>query len=203
MEYAVHEVFAGLEGEGHNPGQPTVRVRLQGCRVPCKLRAVCDTPLALAINTPNMTLDAVVQTVLRFDTLAIHPFPWVSISGGEPLEQTIEPLLWALQQAGKRIRVETSGQPRRLEGPVDYIRVSPKEPAPRRTQQDWGMELSVVWTGVEKLNEWEQWGQFAMRTLQPLWRPDGTSNVTEVIRLCLERPCWQLSVQTHKWLNIP
>jgi len=42
-----------------------------------------------------------------------------------------------------------------------------------------------------------------MRTLQPLWRLDGTSNVTEVLRICQERPIWQASIQVHKYLGIP
>jgi len=204
MRYRVNEIFAGLEGEGHNPGTPTVRVRLQGCAQECKLRKVCDQQAALDPDAGDeMSLEAVVERVMSFDEGLPYPYPWVSISGGEPLEQVIEPLLWALQARGKRVRVETSGLPRRLEGPVDYIRVSPKEPRPNRTKQDWGLELSVVYTGAEDLPAWERFGSFAMRTLQPLWRPDGTSNAADVIRICQERPIWQLSVQTHKWLGIP
>jgi organic radical activating enzyme len=204
QKYQVAEIFAGLEGEGHNPGTPTVRVRLQGCVQACKLRKVCDQASALPVmGGASMTLDEVVGIVLGFDEGKPYPFPWVSVTGGEPLEQTIEPLLWKLQEFGKRVRVETSGLPRRLEGPVDYIRVSPKEPRPDRTRQDWGLELSVVYTGAEDLPAWERWGNFAMRTLQPLWRADGTSNVAEVIKICQDRPIWQLSVQTHKWLGLP
>jgi hypothetical protein len=58
--------------------------------------------------------------------------------------------------------VETSGLPRRLEGPVDYIRVSPKEPRPERTRQDWGLELSVVYTGAEDSPAWEGWENFCI-----------------------------------------
>src|SRR4051812_2816064 len=124
MLYQVNEIFSGLEGEGHNPGTPTIRVRLQGCNVPCKLRKVCDQPEALASGAGlTMSLTEIVAQVQRLDEAAARPFPWVSVSGGEPLEQPIEPLLWKLQEIGKRVRVETSGQPRRLEGPVDYIRV--------------------------------------------------------------------------------
>lgn len=204
MTYQVNEIFAGLEGEGHNPGTPTVRVRLQGCTQKCKLRKVCDQPEALAVEGEILTLPlgSVMNRVLALDEGRAYPFPWVSISGGEPLEQNIEPLIWALQQVGKRVRVETSGLPRRIEGPVDYIRVSPKERIPERTLQDWGLELSVVYTGGEVLSEWEKWGNFAMRTLQPIWRPDGASNVEQVIQICMERPIWQLSVQTHKWLGL-
>jgi 7-carboxy-7-deazaguanine synthase len=203
MEYRVNEIFAGLEGEGHNPGTPTVRVRMQGCIQACKLRKVCDQEAALRTDGgAEMGLDEVVQRVMAFDECLPYPYPWVSISGGEPLEQVIEPLIWALQERGKRVRLETSGLPRRLEGPVDYIRVSPKEPRPERTKQDWGLELSVVYTGAEDLPAWERWGNFAMRTLQPLWRADGSSNVAEVLRICQERPVWQLSLQVHKYLGI-
>ncbi len=204
MIYRVNEIYSGLEGEGHNPGVPTVRVRLQGCTQACKLRKVCDQQEAL----PNeggleLSLDDVVARVLACDEGLPYPYPWVSISGGEPLEQIIEPLIWELQARGKRVRVETSGLPRRLEGPVDYIRVSPKEARPERTRQDWGLELSVVYTGAEHLPDWERWGNFAMRTLQPMWRPDGSSNLAEVLHLCQTRPIWQASIQVHKYLQIP
>jgi organic radical activating enzyme len=204
MEYRVNEIFSGLEGEGHNPGTPTVRVRLQGCTQACKLRKVCDQEAALAVEGGRvMALEAVVAEVLACDTGLPYPYPWVSISGGEPLEQEIEPLIAAFQAHGKKVRVETSGLPRRLEVPVEYVRVSSKEARPLRTRQDWGQELSLVYTGAEDLPAWETWGDFEYRTLQPMWRPDGGSNVQEVLRLCQERPVWQASIQLHKYLGIP
>lgn len=203
MIYQVYEIFAGIEGEGHMAGTPCVRVRFQGCTQACKLRKVCDQQEALSVTGGReMSLEEVVAAVLAYDTDRSHPVRWTALSGGEPTEQNIEPLAWALQAQGKSVRLETSGLVRRLEGPWDYIRVSPKEPAPQRTKQDWGMELSVVWTGVEDLEAWETWGNFAMRTLQPLWRPDGTSNVAEVLALVQARPRWQASVQMHKYLGI-
>lgn len=198
MIYRVNEVFAGLEGEGHNPGVPTIRVRLQGCSQACKLRKVCDQSEALSGGGREVALGDLVAEVLAFDAGKAQPFGWVSITGGEPTEQIVEPLAWKLQEHGKRVRLETSGLHRRVEGPWDYIRVSPKEPTPKRTKQDWGLELSVVYTGAEDLAAWETWGAFAMRTLQPLTRPDGSTNLDECVRLCLERPVWQLSVQVHK-----
>ena len=204
MIYRVNEIYPGLEGEGHNPGTPTVRVRLQGCRQACKLRKVCDQQEALTVEGGEpLTLEAVLARVLACDAGLPYPFPWVSLSGGEPLEQPVEPLIAALQQHGKRVRVETSGLARRLECAVDYLRVSPKEARPRLTLQDRGTELSVVYTGAEDLAEWERWGEFAYRTLQPFWRTDDTSNVADVLRLCQERPVWQASVQLHKYLGIP
>src|SRR5262249_52452216 len=108
MIYRVNEIFSGLEGEGHNPGVPTVRVRLQGCTHVCKLRKVCDQAAALAVDGGRlMPLDEVVTEVLSHDLGRPYPFNWVSLSGGEPLEQVIEPLLWVLQERGKRVRVET------------------------------------------------------------------------------------------------
>lgn len=202
----VNEIFSGLEGEGHNPGTPTIRVRLQGCSVmDCKIRRLCDQPEALGPGSKSreMTEAQILATVLDLSARAKLPYDWVSISGGEPLDQLIEPLIWDLQRCGKKVRIETSG-PRRLEGPIEYIRVSPKydRPSPK-TKQDWGLELSLVWTGSEDLEAWEQWGSFAMRTLQPAMLRDGSSNVEEVIRICQERPIWQLSVQVHKFLRIP
>jgi organic radical activating enzyme len=176
---------------------------MQGCVQACKLRAVCDQGEALSVaGGTSMTLDEIVSAVLAFDAGRAYPYGWVSISGGEPTEQNIEPIAWKLQGLGKRVRLETSGLARRVEGPWDYIRVSPKEPRPLRTKQDWGLELSVVYTGAEDLRAWEEFGAFAMRTLQPLWRPDGSSNLAECVQICHARPIWQLSVQTHKLLGL-
>src|SRR3954451_13075163 len=88
MVYRVNEIFAGLEGEGHNPGTPTVRVRLQGCAQACKLRKVCDQESALALESGTaMALAAIVDAVVACDAGLPYPYPWVSLSGGEPLEQ--------------------------------------------------------------------------------------------------------------------
>src|SRR3712207_6524799 len=98
LTYRIAEIFPGLEGEGHNPGTPTVRVRLQGCTQACKLRKICDQQEALDPGAGQLlTLDTVLDQVMRCDDGLPHPYPWVSISGGEPLEQNIEPLIWALQ----------------------------------------------------------------------------------------------------------
>jgi 7-carboxy-7-deazaguanine synthase len=201
--YRVNEIYSGLEGEGSRPGIPTVRVRLQGCSQPCKLRKLCDQQSALGLET-DLLLDAeaIVARVMAMDADLPYPYLWTAISGGEPLEQWIEPLVRRLQESGKLVRVETSGMPRRLEIPVEYLRVSPKERSPERTLQDWGEELSVVYTGMEDLESWERWGRFNCRTLQPLWRPDGSSNIEEVFRICLARPIWQASIQLHKYAGL-
>src|SRR5262249_30447736 len=109
MTYRIAEIFAGLEGEGHNPGTPTVRVRLQGCTRACRVRKGSDRQEALAPSAGQLfPVEEIVAGVLSFEEGLPHPYRWVGLSGGEPLEQTIEPLIWALQAEGKRVRVETS-----------------------------------------------------------------------------------------------
>ena len=116
------EVFASLQGEGLRQGEPTLFVRLAGCRLRCRF---CDTQSAWTGGTFLSVRDIVSRlSRIRKD----YPASWVCLTGGEPLGQDVGGLARALKKEGYKIQVETNGLFfQRL--PVDWYTVSPKPKA--------------------------------------------------------------------------
>jgi 7-carboxy-7-deazaguanine synthase len=116
------EVFASLQGEGLRQGEPTLFVRLAGCRLRCRF---CDTQSAWTGGAFLSVRDIVSRlSRIRKD----YPASWVCLTGGEPLGQDVGGLARALKKEGYKIQVETNGLfYQRL--PVDWYTVSPKPKA--------------------------------------------------------------------------
>lgn len=116
------EVFASLQGEGLRQGEPTLFVRLAGCRLRCRF---CDTQSAWT-GGAFLSVRDIVSRLSRLRKN--HPASWVCLTGGEPLGQDVGGLARALKKEGYKIQVETNGLfYQRL--PVDWYTVSPKPKA--------------------------------------------------------------------------
>ena len=210
MTYAVKEIFYTLQGEGANAGRPAVFCRFAGCnlwsgREQDRASAICqfcDTdfvgtegPDGGKFSTPELLAERIAASWPAGD--AQHRF--VVFTGGEPLLQLDEGLIAALHARQFQIAVETNGT---LPAPpgIDWICVSPKAGA------DWvqrsGHELKVVWPQAGlNLYALEQ-AAFGHRYLQPMDNVLQAQNTADCIALCLQRPAWRLSLQTHKITHI-
>jgi 7-carboxy-7-deazaguanine synthase len=196
MKYPITSIFRSLQGEGHFVGYPMTFVRLAGCSVlGCSIRAVCDEAPWKATET--LDLDDILTRVRQLSPAGI-----VCITGGEPTDHDLVPLLGTLKDAGFRVHIETSGV-RSIDGmPFDWVTVSPKE---RGFAQRTGHTLKLV---VQPEWEWhhiqgmEVDTTFLHRYLQPLTAADGSTNLAQVTRLLTEwdnyKGNWALSVQAHK-----
>lgn len=100
-EYAVHEMFLTLQGEGPRVGTPSVFVRLHGCILKCFF---CDTDFS---QNMEATTESIVQEaiVLRSEMNVSH----VVITGGEPFRQWLVPLVAELVGQKFTVEIETSG----------------------------------------------------------------------------------------------
>ncbi|MGH8805679.1 MAG: 7-carboxy-7-deazaguanine synthase, partial [Polaromonas sp.] len=124
---------------------------------------------------------------------------FVVMTGGEPLLQVDAALIAALHARGFQIAVETNGSIAAPQG-IDWICVSPKAGAPWVQRE--GHELKLVWPQPRlELAELEA-ARFTHRYLQPMDNPERLRNTEACIQLCLERPAWRLSLQTHKITGI-
>lgn len=129
ITWPIIEVFGPvIQGEGAMIGRQTHFVRFGGCDYACSW---CDTPYAVEpaqvrANSVRMGAAAIVERLLELNP---HT-PWVTLSGGNPALQRIDPLVDALHAAGYQIAVETQGSRYRtwLER-VDLVTVSPKPPS--------------------------------------------------------------------------
>ena len=83
---------------------------------------------------------------------------------------------------------------------IDWICVSPKAGAPWVQRE--GQELKVVWP--QPALDWAELeaARFTHRYLQPMDNAERQRNLETCIALCLERPGWRLSLQTHKITGI-
>lgn len=210
MSYQVKEIFYTLQGEGANAGRPAVFCRFAGCnlwsgREQDRASAVCrfcDTdfvgtdgtwggkyPDALVLAAQIASLWPAGDTGHRF----------LVMTGGEPLLQVDEALIAALHAQGFFIAVETNGTLAAPAG-IDWICVSPKAGAP--WVQRSGHELKVVWpqSGID-LDTLEA-ADFTYRYLQPMDNILQADYTEKCIALCLQRPAWRLSLQTHKITGI-
>lgn len=210
MSYQVKEIFYTLQGEGANAGRPAVFCRFAGCnlwsgREQDRATAVCQFCDTDFVGT-NGTLggkfadaDALANRIEAQWPAGDSAHRFVVMTGGEPLLQVDAELIAALHARGFQIAVETNGTIAAPQG-IDWICVSPKAGAP--WVQRAGQELKVVWPQPSfDLAELEA-ADFTHRYLQPMDNPQRQQNTETCIQLCMERPAWRLSLQTHKITGI-
>lgn len=193
---AQNGIFWSLQGEAHLRGFPMAFVRLAGCSVGCPQ---CDTNYQ---KGRKLSVEEIVQAV-REVTPAGDRDGWVWVTGGEPTDHDLRPLLSGLKRAGYSTAVATSGVAR-LIPPVDWLSVSPHSIEAGRFHQRYGNEVKLV-DGLNGLDidawisRWDDQIDFMYRYVQPL-SVDGREDPTSLAR-CLavlrHRPRWALSRQDH------
>ncbi|HVY17878.1 MAG TPA: 7-carboxy-7-deazaguanine synthase [Rhodopila sp.] len=213
MSYAVKEIFYTLQGEGAQAGRPAVFCRFAGCnlwsgREQDRAEAICrfcDTDFVGTEGTgggrfPDATTlaDAVAAAWPAAGRRGGRPF--VVCTGGEPLLQLDAPLVAALHARGFEVAIETNGTIAPPPPGLDWICVSPKAGAPLRLRE--GDELKLVVPQPDLALEALEELNFTRFSVQPMDGPNAVANIRMAVELCLRRPRWQLSLQTHKLLGI-
>ena len=192
------EDFYTIQGEGFNTGKAAYFLRLGGCDVGCHW---CDVKESWdADKHPLVSIEEMVQKVKNAGATR------VVITGGEPLMYNLEPLTQALKNANIEVWLETSGA-YSLSGTWDWICVSPKKfksvkPEVLREAH----ELKVVVYNKHDFN----WGNEHLQHVSPdcklYFQPEYSkfeSVMPFIIDFVKENPKWNISLQTHKFLNIP
>ena len=194
----VMEQFYTLQGEGVHQGKAAYFIRLGGCDVGC---VWCDVKDSWeADKHPQWNIDDLVQNANQY------PGDIVVITGGEPLLHDLSDLTRELKKSGKRTHMETSGSSP-LSGEWDWITLSPKKfKAPLEEVLPKANELKVVvfnrsdfdWAEIYK----NKVSSSCKLYLQPEWDKAAivTPLIIEYIKL---HPEWQLSLQIHKYINVP
>ena len=196
------EHFYTIQGEGYHQGRAAYFIRLGGCDVGC---VWCDVKDSWdAESHQKMSVSELVNAVLHNSS----PFggALVVITGGEPLMHNLDELTGALQSKGFETNIETSGA-HPLSGSWNWICLSPKKfKAPLPEIVPLANELKIV---VFNKSDFEWAEQYAALVspdcklyLQPEW--DKASVVTPIIiEYILQNPKWELSLQIHKYINVP
>lgn len=195
----VMEHFYTLQGEGFYQGQAAYFIRLAGCDVGCTW---CDVKESWDASIhPSYDVDAIVQFVINANAkLAV-------ITGGEPTLHQLDSLTSKLKEHGILCNIETSGT-NSLTGEWNWVCFSPKRfKKPVDAYYALTDELKIVVSHVNDLR-WAQTHADKISNkncklyVQAEW--DRREAITPIlIEFIKENPSWQLSMQTHKYLDIP
>jgi len=198
VKLPVMEAFYTIQGEGKNAGKAAYFIRLGGCDVGCSW---CDVKESWPADAhPQISIDQLVADASNF------PARHVVITGGEPLMYDLTELTAALKNAGFFIMLETSGA-YPLSGTFDWICVSPKKfKAPLDSVLQRADELKVIVFNQNDLI----WGPGfvtklkadCFKLLQPEWSRE-TKMTPLIVDFVKNNPNWQISLQTHKYMQIP
>ena len=191
------EEFYTIQGEGYHKGTAAYFVRIGGCDVGCHWCDVKESWNA-ELHPPTNT-DLIAENATKHSDVVV-------VTGGEPLTWDMTQLTKKLQSKGAKTHIETSGA-YKLSGSWDWICLSPKKvKLPTQSVYDKAHELKVIiynnddFAFAEK--QAAQVNDNCILYLQPEWSKKDKM-IPEIVDYVMKNPRWKISLQTHKYLNIP
>jgi organic radical activating enzyme len=190
------EAFYTIQGEGYHKGAAAYFIRVGGCDVGCHW---CDVKESWdAEKHPPTSVDEIVAMAAKHKTIVV--------TGGEPLMWPMDPLTTTLKDKGLQTHIETSGS-YPLSGDWDWICLSPKKTAmPLEGIYSKADELKIIVYNKHDLKfamqEAEKVSQDCKLFLQPEWSVRDKV-IPLIVDFVMEHPQWKVSLQTHKYMNIP
>lgn len=191
------EEFYTIQGEGFHTGTAAYFIRIGGCDVGCHWCDVKESWNA-ELHPPTST-DLIVSNAKKYaDT--------VVITGGEPLTWDMSLLTQKLKSQNLKVHIETSGcYP--VTGTWDWFCLSPKKnKLPVDDAYAIAHELKVIIYNKHDFifaeEQAEKVNKNAILFLQPEWskKEEMTPLIVDYV---MNNPKWRVSLQTHKYLNIP
>ena len=191
MKYKINSIFFSIQGEGNQTGMPAVFVRFAGCNLSCNF---CDTDHSQKME---LTSEEILEEIEKFPTCKN-----IILTGGEPTEQNLFPLLYLLETLWYDVSIESNGtnpiDPYVEAGLIQWVTISPK------------MESTIY--DNSKVNEVKYIeGHFDPCSgvsfldvpffyIQPCDGSEGS--VERSCQFVKENPRWRLSIQMHKLIGI-
>jgi len=192
------EHFYTIQGEGYHQGRAAYFIRLGGCDVGC---VWCDVKESWDTDKhPLFNIEYLISNI------ELTPAKLVVITGGEPLIHNLDELTSQLQAKGFETNIETSGA-HPLSGNWNWVCLSPKKfKAPLPEILPFANELKVVVFNKSDFAWAEKYAALVSSTcrlyLQPEW--DKAAEITPLlIEYIKQNPQWELSLQIHKYINVP
>ncbi|MEN8764493.1 MAG: 7-carboxy-7-deazaguanine synthase QueE [Wenyingzhuangia sp.] len=191
------EEFYTIQGEGAHTGTSAYFIRVGGCDVGCHW---CDVKESwdAKLHPPTLS-DEIVNNAKQYAKTIV-------ITGGEPLMWNMQYLTASLQKEGLQTHIETSGA-YELSGQWNWICLSPKKTKlPLDQIYHEAHELKMI---IHNKNDFEFAEQEAAKVsdhcglyLQPEWSKKEMITPM-IVEYVMKNPKWKISLQTHKYLNIP
>ncbi len=192
------ESFYSIQGEGFNTGKAAYFIRIGGCDVGCYW---CDVKEGWdASKHPLTATDLIINEANQYSAKA------VVVTGGEPLLYNLNYLCGELKKKQISTYLETSGSSK-LSGIWDWICLSPKKNSPPLSEIfDIANELKMIIFDISDF-EWAEENANKINNntklfLQPEWS-NRKKMMPIIIDYILKNPKWSISLQSHKYMNIP
>ena len=191
------EEFYTIQGEGYHTGKAAYFIRVGGCDVGCHW---CDVKESWNAELHPPTLaNRIVEHAKKYSDTVV-------ITGGEPLMWSMDYLTKKLQQNGIKTHIETSGA-YSFSGIWDWFCLSPKKTKlPLKEVYKEADELKIIIFNKSDFKFAEDQaakvGSNCELFLEPEWSKK--EKMTElIVDYVMKNPKWKISLQTHKYLNIP
>ena len=191
------EAFYTLQGEGYHKGSAAYFIRIGGCDVGCHW---CDVKESWNSELhPPTDISVIVEEAKKHSNTVV-------VTGGEPLMWSMDPLTNALHEKEIQIHIETSGA-YPLSGNWDWFCLSPKKnKLPISDAYQRADELKMIVYNKDDLRFAEEEAAKVNKDcklfLQPEWSKRETM-IPQIVDYVMANPKWMVSLQTHKYLNIP
>ncbi|GAA4280892.1 7-carboxy-7-deazaguanine synthase QueE [Gaetbulibacter aestuarii] len=191
------EEFYTIQGEGYYKGTAAYFIRLGGCDVGCHWCDVKESWNA-DLHPPTAAKDIVENAEKYSDTIVV--------TGGEPLMWDMTLLTNLLKEKQLKVHIETSGA-YPLTGTWDWICLSPKKlKLPTEEVYAKANELKVIIYNKDDFRFAEEQAAKVNKDcilyMQPEWSKRDKV-IPEIVDYVMKHPKWKVSLQTHKYLNIP
>jgi organic radical activating enzyme len=190
------EHFNTIQGEGAFTGSPAYFIRTSACDVGCPF---CDIKESWKVEEHHwQSIEDLYDFAKVSDT--------VVVTGGEPFMHNLIDFTTFFKAKNIQRHVETSGA-YPFSGDWDWITLSPKKrKLPREEFWPIASELKVVIGRKNDLIFAEECAQKVsddcVLYLQPEW--DNSDKILpQIIAYVKENRQWKISLQTHKFMNIP
>lgn len=192
------EEFYTIQGEGYHSGKAAYFIRIGGCDVGCHW---CDVKESWNADLhPATAVDLIVENASKYPSKA------VVVTGGEPSIYNLNYITEQLKLKGIQTFIETSGA-YPLTGNWDWVCLSPKKTSPPLPENfSKANELKII---IHNKNDFE-WAELNAKQakedcilfLQPEWSKS-KDMMPLIVDYIMQHPKWNVSLQTHKYMNIP
>ncbi len=191
------EAFYTLQGEGYHKGAAAYFIRVGGCDVGCHW---CDVKESWNPKLhPPTAIETIVDQAKKYSEVVV-------VTGGEPLMWNMNPLTQLLKSAGLQTHIETSGA-YQVTGHWDWFCLSPKKnKKPIADAYNAADELKVIIHNKNDLKFAEEEAQKVTTSCKLFLQPEWSKReivMPLMVDYVLNNPHWKVSLQTHKYLNIP
>lgn len=192
----INELFYSIQGEGTFTGTPMIFIRFSGCNLSCHF---CDTYHCKGKEMSIREIIAFVQQI---------PAKKVCLTGGEPtlqLNEKNDELIQCLKAIGKEIHIETNGTNEIPKG-IDFATISPKIDTIHNVEKiNCPHEVKIIYPHNNPNKFLKKYPNANYYYLQPMDvknEDKKKENIKKTVDFIKNNPIWNLSLQTHKLINI-